>query len=384
VSSARAARVSRIARAELSLVVALATVAFFLTPVAQGLPGAGEAVLALEFVWLLAVILGSTLRVVAHAEALAEALGEPYGTLVLTLSVTGIEVTMIAALMLHGAGKPTLARDTMFAVIMLVLNGMVGLILLLGALRHREQQYNLQGAGAYLSVVIPLAVLALVLPNYTTTTPGPLLSAGQALVLSILSVGLYGVFLTLQTRLHPAYFMAPEAGDDRRSPDPALDPGGGPAHPGPGVPLGLRLAFLIGYLAAVVVLAEQLALPLDLSLRGLSAPTALGGFLIAAVVLTPEGLGAIRAARDDQLQRAVNIALGSALATIGLSVPAVLGVSLATGRVVHLGLGAAETTLLAVTLGVSVLTFGSGRTNVLQGSVHLLLFLAYLLLLFEP
>ena len=374
--------IGRTLRADFPLAVAWGTAALLLAPTGLVGPGAGPTGLAVAFAWLFAVVLWSAMRVAHHAEGLAEALGEPYGTLVLTLSVTFMEVTMIAAVMLHGENNPTLARDTMFAVTMIVLNGIVGLALLVGALRHHEQQYNLQGAGAYLSVVTPLAVLTLVLPNFTTSTAGPTLSPLQGAVLAVLAIGLYGVFLAIQTSRHPSYFVPPAA--DPPSGAPAAAEGRGEGHGAPPLPRLLQVFLLVAYLAAVLILAEELAVPLDFALETLGLPGALGGLVIATLILTPEALGALRAALADEIQRAVNIALGSVLATIALTVPAVLTVSLVTHHVVQLGLRSADITLLAVTLVVSVTTFASGRTNVLQGSVHLLLFLAYLLLLFEP
>src|ERR1700722_13541153 len=171
------------------------------------LGGLGHPVwLGVIFLWLFAAILGSALAVVRHAEHLAARLGEPYGTLLLTLSVTFVEVTSIAAIMLHGANNPTLARDTLFAVAMIILNGMVGLSLLVGGWRHHEQQYNLQGANAYLGVIIPLAVLSLIMPDFTVTTPGPILSHAQEMVLALVGLGLYGMFLTMQTGRHRGFF----------------------------------------------------------------------------------------------------------------------------------------------------------------------------------
>ena len=198
--------IGRTLRADFPLAVAWGTAALLLAPTGLAWTGAGPAGLALAFAWLFAVVLWSALRVAHHAEGLAEALGEPYGTLVLTLSVTSIEVTMIAAVMLHGENNPTLARDTMFAVAMIVLNGIVGLALLVGALRHHEQQYNLQGAGAYLSVVTPLAVLTLVLPNFTVTTPGPYYSTSQLAVVAVVSLVLYATFAWVQGSLHREHF----------------------------------------------------------------------------------------------------------------------------------------------------------------------------------
>jgi Ca2+:H+ antiporter len=331
--------------------------------------------LGLMFAWLFAAILWAAIRVVYHADCLAARLGEPYGTLILTLSVISIEVLMISALMLTGTNNPTLARDTMFAVVMIVMNGMVGLSLLLGAIRHREQSYNLQGANAYLGVIIPLAVLSMVLPNYTISTSEPTLTAFQALFLILISTALYGIFLVIQTRRHSGYFtLANEGGS-----------GADQGHHGLVIrSLPFHFLFLVGYLTPVVLMAKKLAIPVDYSIDYLGAPAALGGFVVAALVLTPEALGAIEGALHNRLQRSVNIFLGSVLATIGLTVPAVLTISLALNKKVELGLQGADMILLLLTLAVSIVTFSSNRTNVLQGSVHLVLFLAYLMLIFAP
>jgi len=323
------------------------------------------------FFWLFAAVLWSALAVVRHADHLAAQLGEPYGTLILTLSVISIEVMMISALMLSGENNPTLARDTMFSVVMIVLNGMVGTALLLGGLRYREQQYNLQGANAYLSVILPLAVLGLVLPGFTDATPDATFSSLQAGFLIFMSTGLYGVFLAIQTSRHRAYFTAAaESTDNSHTADETRS-------------IAYHAVLLVVYLLPVVILSKKLALPVDYGIEVLGAPPGLGGFIIAALVLAPEALGAIRAALSNHLQRAINIFLGSVLATIGLTIPAVLAIGLATGKSVVLGLAGANLVMLLLTLIVSVVTFASGRTNVLQGAVHLLLFLAYLMLIFE-
>jgi Ca2+:H+ antiporter len=277
--------------------------------------------LALIFLWLFMAVLGSALSVVRHAEQLAMRLGEPYGTLLLTLSVTFVEVTSIAAIMSHGANNPTLARDTMFAVAMIILNGMVGLSLLVGGWRHREQQYNLQGANAYLGVIIPLAVLSLVMPDFTQTTPGPILSHEQDIFLVLVGLGLYSTFLAVQTRRHRGYF--------RFDADGAHEQGAGYADTRqPGLTLGPRAllvhtALLIGYILPVVFLAEQFAHPADYLIETLRAPAALGGVIIAALVATPEAIGGVRAALANHLQRSINIFLGSVLSTIGLTIPAI-------------------------------------------------------------
>jgi Ca2+:H+ antiporter len=326
---------------------------------------------ALIFGWLFATVLGSALSVVRHAEQLALRLGEPYGTLILTLSVTSIEVMSISAVMTHGDNNPTLARDTMFAVIMIVLNGMVGLSLLLGAWRHREQHYNLQGANAYLGVIIPLAVLALILPNYTLTTEGPTLSTMQRMFLVVTSGILYCAFLAMQTGRHRGYFtVAGEIPEDHKAEKSEA-------------PFIVHALLLAAYMLPIVFLAEQLAHPVDHILETMHAPAVLGGVIMAVLVATPEAIGAVRAAVANHLQRSVNIFLGSVLSTIGLTVPGILIVSHVTGRDITLGLEHTDFLMLLLTLAVSVVTFASGRTNVLQGAVHLILFMAFLMLIFE-
>ena len=329
--------------------------------------------LAVIFVWLFGVILGSAMAVVRHAEHIAVRLGEPYGTLILTLSVTFIEVMSISAVMLHGANNPTLVRDTLLAVIMIILNGMVGLSLLVGAWKHREQHYNLQGANAYLSVILPLAVLALVLPDYTVTTSGPTLSTAQQWTLGLMMIGLYVVFLAVQTGRYRGYFSMID-GDAAEEHEAA--PWGARSLP-------YHVTLLTLYILPVVYLAEQLAYPVDYVTETLHAPKALSGVVIAVLVATPEAIGAVRAALANQMQRSVNIFLGSVLATIALTIPAMLAVSSWTGRPIVLGAEHANLLLLLLTLGVSILTFASGHTNVLQGVIHLLLFVAFLLLLVQ-
>jgi Ca2+:H+ antiporter len=327
---------------------------------------------ALIFVWLFGVVAGSALSVARHADHLAELLGEPYGTLVMTLSVTAIEVLSISAVMLHGENNPTLVRDTLFAIVMIILGGMVGTSLLAGGFRHSEQHYNLQGANAYLTVIIPLALFSLSLPNFTVTTPGPTLSTAQQVFLVLVSIGLYAAFLAIQTGRHRGYFTLGEE-----------DSGPEKAPMRAGHPIAWHSALLIAYILPVVFLAEQLANPIDYLIETLHFPQALGGVIIAMLVATPEAIGATRAAVANKVQRSVNIFLGSVLSTIGLTVPIMLAISFFTGHDIHLGLDSANQLLLAVTLAVSVVTFASGRTNILQGAVHVVLFAAYVMLIFE-
>lgn len=322
--------------------------------------------------WLFVIILLSAFAIVRHAESLAELLGEPLGTLILTLSVIGIEVMMISAVMLTGEDKPTLARDTMFAVVMIVLNGMVGISLLVGGWRHYEQEYNIRGANAFLALIVPLSILGLVLPTYTRTTDTPTFSPFQAIFITVMSIGLYAVFLVIQNRRHKEFFISTDAGNaDAHHHDFAIRT----------VPY--HAIFLIAFLLPLVVLAKQLAIPVDYGTQKFGAPLALGGFLIAVLILSPEVMSAVKAARRNDLQRSINISLGSVLATIGLTIPAVLTIGMITGKTVVLGLNPADSVMLVLSLGLSVITFSNERTNILLGAIHLLLFLAYLMLVFE-
>ncbi len=330
------------------------------------------ALLVALLIVLCGVILTAAIAIVRHADELAHRLGEPLGTLLLTLAITGLEVAMVAFVMSTGQAKPALARDTMFAVVMLVLNGFMGLALLLGGLRHREQHFNLQSANAFLVLIVPLTVLGLVLPNYTRATPGPILSKFQMLFLSLMSVGIYAVFLFVQNRRHRGFFIMLET---------AGEPAESVIHSQRST---LYHAVMLGlYGLPLVLLAKQMAAPLDAMVGKLNAPPALSGFIMGVLVLTPEAIAAIRAALANHLQRSVNILLGSVLASIGLTIPLVIAVSLATGRMLVLGLDATETVMLLLTLVTSLLTFSLPRTNLLPGCVHLLLFGAYLMLLFD-
>jgi Ca2+:H+ antiporter len=286
-------------------------------------------------------------------------------------------VMIIVASMSTGHGSPTLARDAMFAVIMIVLNGMVGLTLLIGGLKYKEQDYNLQGANAFMAVILPLAVIGLILPNYTKSAPGQTFSPLQTGFLIIVSVALYGVFLTIQSGRHRAYFrtvrLTVEAKDAKRK--------WRIVHEVRSVPYHVLL--LLAYMGMLMILSQQIAVPIDFTIRVLGTPVAMAGFLIASLVLAPESLGALRAALANDLQRSVNILLGSVLATIGLTIPAVLTFGLLSHRSIILGLEPVDVTLLALTLVLSTTTFSSSRTNVLLGAVHLFLFFAYLLLIFQ-
>jgi len=339
-------------------------------------PNLSPAIAIAVFLWLFAAIVMGALTVVSHADELAGILGEPYGTLILTLSVGSIEIMTIGAVMLAGDANPTLARDTMFSVVMIVMNGLIGLALLLGGLRYREQEYNFPGVSAYLGLIVALGTLGMILPNYTTTTLGPTLSKGQQLFLIVMCLSLYVVFLIIQTTRHRSYFAevlpAPE-------PSQKLRFGGGKrkvvAH---------HATMMIFLLGTTILLAEKFAITLNTGLETFGLPPALGALLVAVLVLVPEGVAAIKAALSNHVQRSMNLLLGSVLATLAMTIPAVIIIAMVGHTTLELGLTPEGQVMLALTLIMSILTFGSRRTNVLQGTVHLGLFLAYLMLIFIP
>ncbi len=332
------------------------------------------------FAWLFFVIVWVAFGVVHEAEELAGLLGEPVGTLVLTLSIVIIEVVLISAVMLGAGDTATLARDTMFAVLMIVLNGVVGLGLLIGGMRHHEQAYNLHGASAYLAVIVPLATIALVLPNFTASTTDGTLTAVQAVAFSILTMALYGMFLWLQTGRHKGYFVAPKSDTDTNEP---AEPPPPPRKPRKGEML-FHFTLLLINILPIVILSKSLAKVLDYGIEATGAPQSLGGIIIAMLVFTPEGLSALIAIKRDQLTRAINLCLGGAASTVGLTVPAVLAIGLFTGKPVVLGVAPASMVLLVSTLVLSTLTFSGWRTTMLEGAVHLSLFAVFLVLVFSP
>jgi Ca2+:H+ antiporter len=330
------------------------------------------------FLWLFVAILLSAFGVVRHADCLAIKLGEPFGTLILTLAVIGMEVMMVAALMLTGDPEPTMARDTMFAVVMIVLNALLGVTLLAGGWRHHEQQYNLQGAMSFLTMLVPLAVAGLVLPYYAAATTTPALTTLRAVALMVITAGLYGVFLAVQTRRHADYFRDPTGVPLS---DEAAEASEHAHFTVRSLPFHATL--LIAWLLPVVVLAKKLAVVLETGVNRLGAPAALSGLVVAVLILCPEGMAGVRAALGNRLQRSVNLFFGAALSTIALTVPAVIMISLVTGKMIVLGLSPVNQILLVLTLAVSTLTCITGRTNVLNGFIHLVLFAAYFVLMFE-
>lgn len=304
---------------------------------------------------------------VHHAEVVAHRVGEPFGTLVLAASVTVIEVALIVSVMAgSGPEKAALARDTVFAAVMIACNGIVGLCLLWGGMRHYVQGFQLEGASAALAVLAALTTLTLVFPNVTLTEPGPMFSPSQLIFAGTVSLVLYGAFVFVQTVRHRDYFLPVGGGEQAHAPPPTA------------ATAVIGAVLLLVSLAVVVGLATALAPDVEDGLSRLGAPKTFGGIVIAGLVLMPEGLAAVRAARANRLQTSLNLALGSALASIGLTIPAVAASSLLLGRPLLLGLEPKEEVLLAVTLVVGVITLGTGRTTVLQGIVHLVVFVAFL------
>jgi Ca2+:H+ antiporter len=320
---------------------------------------------------LLVILFGTVFAAVHHAEVIAHRIGEPFGTLLLTLAVTIIEVALIATIMLGDKAVPALARDTVFAVVMIVCNGLVGVCIFIGGLRYREQDFQVTGANLYLSVLFMLATITLVLPNYTLSTPGPAYSAAQLEFVSVVTILLYGVFLYTQTIRHRDYFV----GDTE-------DAEHGAAIPGR--VLGLSVTLLLVSLLAVVLLAKKFSLVVDAGIAQVGAPPALAGVLVALLILLPESVAAVAAARNNHLQKSINLALGSSLATIGLTIPAVAAAAQTLGKELVLGLDAQGMVLLFLTFILSMLTFGTGRTNILFGLVHMLVFAVFVFMVFVP
>jgi Ca2+:H+ antiporter len=313
------------------------------------------------------VLIGSVLAAVHHAEVIAHKVGEPFGTLVLAIAVTVIEVSLIVSLMLSNAGDAaTLARDTVFAAIMIILNFIIGLCLLAGAVRHHEQRFTLKGMTAALGVLAAMAVLSLILPNYTSSTVGPTYASSQLIFVAVVSLVLYGTFVLVQTVRHRDYFL------------PSTDDKDDHAAPPSGRATGIAFAALLVALVSVVLLAKTLSPTIEAAVIGAGLPLTVVGVIIAALVLAPESLAAYKSARRNRLQTSLNLALGSALATIGLTIPSVAIVSLVLDLPIALGIDAKSMTLLALSLFVATLSLGTGRTTVLQGVVHLVIFAAYL------
>ncbi len=323
-----------------------------------------------------AALIAAVIAAVHHAEVVAHRVGEPFGTLILALAVTVIEVGLILTLMQADPEKSvTLARDTVFAAVMVILNLLMGLCLMVGAIKHHEQQFQRTGMGAALATLTVLTVVALVLPNYTSSAPGPHYSPEQLGFVAAVSLWLYATFALVQTVRHRDYFL-PD-GDNQAEPEVHAAP---PSRQRTALSVSLLLVSLV----AVVLLAKQLSPVIGSFLANAGAPAAVLGVVIAAMVLAPESVAALRAARANRLQTSLNLALGSALATIGLTIPAVALLSIITGIPIALGLTDKSAVLLFLSLIVASQTLANGRTTVLQGAIHLTIFAVYLFTTFVP
>ncbi|MFD9354458.1 calcium:proton antiporter [Streptomyces sp. NPDC060031] len=359
------------------------------------------ALVALAFSWgrdlpsfavgLVALCLaGAVLAAVHHAEVVAHRVGEPFGSLVLAVAVTVIEVALIVTLMADGGDKTaSLARDTVFAAVMITCNGIVGLSLLVGALRNRVAVFNAEGSGAALATVATLAVLSLVLPTFTTTKPGPEFSTAQLAFAAGASIALYGLFIAVQTVRHRDYFLPVDTSRRREEAAKAAaaaaageedDHAAPPTAKAALISLGLLLVALV----AVVGNAKAVSPTIERGVANAGLPNAVVGVIIALLVLAPETLAAVRAARRDRVQTSLNLAYGSAIASIGLTIPAIALASIWLSGPLLLGLGPIHMVLLALTVVVSALTIVPGRATLLQGGVHIVLLAAYLFLAVSP
>ena len=322
-----------------------------------------------------AALIGSVIAAVHHAEVVAHRVGEPFGTLVLAVAVTVIEVALILSMMLAGGpGIATLPRDTIYAAIMIICNGVVGLCVLVGGLAHREQSFRVEGSNAGLAALIALSTFALVLPVFTTTTPSGTYSKSQLVFAAVTSAALWAVYVFIQTVRHRDYFL-PAA--DASSPDVHATP---PTNREAWSSCGLLIAALV----AVVGLAKILSPLIERAVDAVGAPKAVLGIVIAMLVLLPETWAAVRAARANRLQTSMNLAFGSALASIGLTIPVVALTAIALGLPLILGLEPKDLAMLATTLLLSAVTLGTGRTHMMQGAVHLVIFAAFVFLAFVP
>lgn len=332
--------------------------------------------------WLTAAcavaLIGAVIAAVHHAEVVAHRVGEPFGTLVLALAITVIEVALIISMMLAGGpDKATLPRDTIFSAVMIITTGVVGVCLLVGGLHHHEQSFQLAGANSALAALVSLAGLVLVLPSFTTSAGEGIYTVSQLVFVAMSSLATWGVFVFVQTVRHRDYFLPPANASDE---DQHAAP---PSNTQAWASFGLLLVALVS-VVSVVGLAKQLSPAIEAAVASAGAPKAVIGIAIAMLVLMPETWAALRAARADRLQTSMNLALGSALASIGLTIPAVVIAAVWLDLPLVLGLSPKDIALLGITLLVSAITLGTGRTNLMQGAVHMVLFAAFLFLSLVP
>ncbi|MGV9546414.1 calcium:proton antiporter [Nocardia beijingensis] len=361
----------RVLIARWTVLVPLLAVVALLATWGRSLPGVAVTIVAVA-------LIGAVLAAVHHAEVVARRVGEPFGSLVLAVAVTVIEVALILTLMTQGGDKTaTLARDTVFAAAMITCNGIFGLCLLVGALRRRVAVFNAEGTGAALATVATLATLSLVLPTFTTSKPGPEFSPAQLAFAAVASLALYVLFVMVQTVRHPDDFLPVEADGVVAEDDEGVEP---PTARDAVTSLGLLLVALV----CVVGLAKVVSPAVESAVQSAGLPQSAVGVVIALLVLLPETIAAVRAARRDQVQIGLNLALGSAMASIGLTIPAIAVASIWLDGPLVLGLGATQMVLLALTVVVGGLTIVPGRATLLQGGVHLAVFAAFVGLAASP
>ena len=330
-----------------------------------------------QIVLMAVLLIAAVILAVHQAEVIAHKTGEPFGTLVLALCVTIIEVALIVSIMLSADEEgAVIARDAVFATVMIVMNGIIGISIFLGGLRHRVLSFRIEGSNSSLTVLIALAVLTLVMPNFTTTTLGPTFSDSQLIFAGVMSLVLYATYVFVQTIRHRDYFLQQR---EVESANPISH-----ASPPSNTKTLISGILLLISLILVVLLAKALSPSIELAIDEMGAPRAVVGIAIALLVLLPEGVAATRAAINNRLQTSLNLSLGSALASIGLTIPAVAFVSIVFDLPISLGVDALGMTFLGLTFLLSILTIAVGRATILQGAVHLVVFAAYLFLSLVP
>jgi Ca2+:H+ antiporter len=323
------------------------------------------------------LLIAAVIFAVHQAEVIAHKTGEPFGTLVLALCVTIIEVALIVSIMLSAdEDGAVIARDAVFATVMIVMNGIIGLSIFLGGLRHRVLSFRIEGSNSSLTVLIAMAVLTLVMPNFTTTTLGPTFSGSQLIFAGVMSLVLYVTYVFVQTIRHREYFLHQQGVESANAISHASPPST--------VKTLVSGILLLISLISVILLAKALSPSIELAIDKMGAPRAVVGIAIALLVLLPEGVAATRAAINNRLQTSLNLSLGSALASIGLTIPAVALVSIVFDLPISLGIDALGMAFLGLTFLLSILTIAVGRATILQGAVHLVVFAAYLFLSLVP
>ncbi|HMS32959.1 MAG TPA: calcium:proton antiporter [Ignavibacteria bacterium] len=322
------------------------------------------------FIIVLGVIIFSSLGVVRHAEKLAYKFGEPYGTMILTFSAVIVEIIMISAFVLNNENNPTLARDTIYSTLMILLNGLIGFIMLVGGIRYGEQKFNLKSSNSYLSMIIGIIGLALFLPDYLPDK----LEYSYTVFLILICLLLYAFFIKLQSGNHNFYFRFEEQQNKNNKESPEHLP------PKSEIKTPYNISMLVSLIVIISLLAEYLSIFIDDEMSAFHFPESIGGLVIAMIIISPEGLTAIRAGLNNDMQRVVNITLGSVLSTISLTIPAVLILSFITGKEIILGLAPVQATIVIISLMVGTLSCKDGETNALQGFIHFALFIAFIFL----